>query len=1251
MKSLFETLPNLDIPANLRACLSDAMVDRVVMSADRQKVRIELICRQLVSRRQINALSGHIKRQFFARDEIKVQVAEHFDLPDITAAGLMDQYGESIAEELKENSLIFYTFFEGSEVKTSGTTLELINDNNAMNANTAPLVLDYLRKIVNERLGTKVDVKITLAGERRESPAAASDTPAISGGDKPVFRRKPKGTKLVASQGFGYDFSGASVSISDITDGIGEVITKGQVVVVDERTLKTGNLLFVATITDFHDSIRVKVFAKPEEAEVLKGVLKAGNSVILKGDAVYDSYDHEVVIQQVKGIKFTDRVRYGLSDDCDEKRVELHCHTKMSDMDGVSYVGDIIEKAANFGHKAIAVTDHGVVYAFPDAMNAAKKMAKKGKPIKIIYGCEGYLVEDRDCRSVEDVMQQRMYHIILLAKNDIGRINLYRLVSESHLTYYHRRPRIPRSLLMECREGLIIGSACEAGELIRAIVEKEPEEEIIRRASFYDYLEVQPIGNNAFMVREGRFGIKTDDDLRAINNKVIELGEQLGKPVVATSDVHFLNPEDEIYRRIIMAGMGYEDADYQPPLYLHTTQEMLDEFAYLGREKAHEIVIDNTNLIADMCEDILPVRLDKCPPVIEGSQENLKKICYERAHDMYGDPLPAIVQERLDKELNSIIGNGYSVMYVFAQMLVKDSVDHGYLVGSRGSVGSSLAATMSDITEVNPLPPHYRCGKCRYSEFDSEEIRSCAGLTGYDLPDKVCPVCGAPLIKEGIDIPFETFLGFKGDKEPDIDLNFSGEYQSKAHAYTAELFGDGYTFRAGTISGLADKTAYGFVKKYFESRNEIRRNCEIDRLTLGCMDVRRSTGQHPGGIVVMPRGENIYSFTPIQHPANDMKTDIVTTHFDYHKIEQNLLKFDILGHEDPTMMHRLQELTGIKPTSIAIDDPKLYSLFKDTSALGITPEDMGGTPLGTLGIPEFNTDFAMQMLIEAKPDGFADLVNIAGLAHGTAVWMDNARDLILSGTATLRSAICTRDGIMLALIGYGMDPAESFAIMEAVRKGKVAKHVEGRWEDWKKDMKEHGVPDWYIGSCEKIEYMFPKAHAAAYVMMALRVAYFKIYHPLEFYAAYFGIRADGFSYEKMCMGFDRLMENIEFYKKNLDKLTKLEKDTYNKAMRVAHEMYARGYEFMPIDIYRAHPTKFQVIDGRIMPSLTSITGLGEKAAEQLSAEAARAKFLSKEDLISRSHISSTIADVMEDMGLLGGIPKTNQISLFDMMLE
>ena len=1253
MKSLFETLPNLNVPANLRAVLTDSMVERVVMSADRQKVRIELICRQLVTRAQVNSLSAYIKRQFFARDDIKVVVSEHFDLPaGIGAVELLDQYWDSIGEELKEDSLVLYTLFEKSEIKNTGSLIELIADNNAVNAASAPQLLDIIRKIVHERLGLGVDVKMTLAGNRNDGvPAEKAAAPAAKSAGKPAYIRKPKTAKLVASEGFGRDFSGPAVSIGDITDGIGELITKGCVVSLEERSLKTGNMLFIAVITDYHDSIRVKVFAKPEEAEVLKEVLSVGKSVLIKGDAVYDSYDREVVIQQVKGIKYTDPVKYGLSDDSAEKRVELHCHTKMSDMDGVSYVGDIIEKAASFGHKAIAITDHGVVYAFPDAMNAAKKMAKKGKPIKIIYGCEGYLVDDADCSSAEDVMQRRLYHIILLAKNDIGRINLYRIVSESHLTYYHRRPRIPRSLLEECREGLIIGSACEAGELIRGIVEGEPEEEIIRRASFYDYLEVQPIGNNAFMVREGKYGIKTDDDLRAINNKVIALGEQLGKPVVATSDVHFLNPEDEIYRRIIMAGMGFEDADLQPPLYLHTTQEMLDEFAYLGPQKAHEIVIDNTNLIADMCEDILPVRLDKCPPVIEGSEENLRRICYERAHSMYGDPLPAIVQERLDKELNSIIGNGYSVMYVFAQMLVKNSVDNGYLVGSRGSVGSSLAATMSDITEVNPLPPHYRCPSCRYSEFDSDEIRNNAGLTGYDLPDKKCPVCGTPLVKEGIDIPFETFLGFKGDKEPDIDLNFSGEYQSRAHAYTAELFGEGYTFRAGTIAGLADKTAFGFVKKYFESKNEIKRNCEIERLMLGCMDVRRSTGQHPGGIVVMPRGETIYSFTPIQHPANDMKTDIVTTHFDYHKIEQNLLKFDILGHDDPTMMHRLQELTGVEPTAIAIDDPKLYSLFKDTSALGISPEDMGGTPLGTLGIPEFNTDFAMQMLIEAKPDGFADLVNVAGLAHGTAVWMDNARDLILSGTATLRSAICTRDGIMLALIGYGMDPAESFAIMEAVRKGRVAKHLESRWDGWKEDMKAHGVPDWYIGSCEKIEYMFPKAHAAAYVMMALRVAHFKIYHPLEFYAAYFGIRADGFNYEKMGMGFDRLMENITFYKTNLDKLTKLEKDAYNKAMRVVHEMYARGFEFMPIDIYRAHPTKFRVIDGRIMPSLTSIAGLGEKAAEQLAAEAARARFISKEDMISRSHISTTIADYMEELGLLDGMPRSNQISLFDMMLE
>ena len=843
--------------------------------------------------------------------------------------------------------------------------------------------------------------------------------------------------------------------------------------------------------------------------------------------------------------------------------------------------------------------------------------------------------------SAETIRKLPTYHVIILAKNDLGRINLYKLVSMSHLTYFARRPRIPKSQLAKYREGLIIGSACEAGELYQALVRSAPDMEISRIVNFYDYLEVQPLGNNAFMLRDEKSTVKSREDLIELNKKIIDLGDRFGKPVCATCDVHFLDPQDEVYRRIIMAGQGFKDCDEQAPLYLRTTEEMLKEFDYLDPNKAEEIVITNTRKIADMCEPIAPVRPDKCPPVIPNSDETLRKICYDRAIEMYGEPLPQIVVERLERELNSIISNGFAVMYIIAQKLVWKSNEDGYLVGSRGSVGSSLVATMSGITEVNPLSPHYYCPNCHYSDFDSQEVKKFAGMAGCDMPDKNCPVCGQPLKKDGFDIPFETFLGFKGDKEPDIDLNFSGEYQSKAHDYTEVIFGKGQTYRAGTIGTLADKTAYGYVKKYFEERGTRKRNCEINRIVQGCVGVRRTTGQHPGGIIVLPLGEEINSFTPVQHPANDMTTMTVTTHFDYHSIDHNLLKLDILGHDDPTMIRMLQDLTGLDPVKdIPLDCKEVMSLFQNTSALGITPEDIGGCKLGALGVPEFGTDFAMQMLIDTQPKYFSDLVRIAGLAHGTDVWLGNAQTLIQEGKATIQTAICTRDDIMIYLIGMGLEEGLSFTIMESVRKGKGLK------PEWEEEMTKHGVPDWYIWSCKKIKYMFPKAHAAAYVMMAWRIAYCKVFYPLAYYAAFFSIRASGFSYELMCQGRERLEANLADYKKRQDTLSKKEQDTL-RDMRIVQEMYARGFEFVPIDIYKAKARHFQIVNGKLMPSLSSIDGLGEKAAEGIVDAAKDGKFLSKEDFRNRTKVSKTICDLMADLGLLGELPESNQLSLFD----
>ena len=821
------------------------------------------------------------------------------------------------------------------------------------------------------------------------------------------------------------------------------------------------------------------------------------------------------------------------------------------------------------------------------------------------------------------------------------------------MKYFGRMPRIPKSELNRYREGLIVGSACEAGELYQAILNDKSEEQIAKIVNFYDYLEIQPLGNNAFMLESERISnVNTKEDLIQINKKIVKLGEEFQKMVVGTCDVHFLDPDDEVYRRIIMTGKGFSDADDQAPLYLRTTEEMMSEFSYLGSAKAEEIVITNPNRITDMIDSISPVRPDKCPPVIANSDQELRDICYEKAHSMYGENLPDMVVERLERELNSIISNGFAVMYIIAQKLVWKSVEDGYLVGSRGSVGSSFVATMAGITEVNPLSPHYYCKKCHYSDFTSDEVRAYSGLSGWDMPDKKCPVCGEPLAKDGFDIPFETFLGFKGNKEPDIDLNFSGDYQSNAHKYTEVIFGTGQTFRAGTIGTLADKTAYGFVKNYYEERDSRKRKCEIERIVEGCTGIRRSTGQHPGGIIVLPHGENINSFTPVQHPANDMTTDIITTHFDYHSIDHNLLKLDILGHDDPTIIRMLEDLitdiTGEKfdATKIPLDDPDVMALFAGTEVLGIKPEDIGGCPVGCLGIPEFGTDFVIQMVVDTKPKTISDLIRISGLSHGTDVWLNNAQTLIQEGKATISTAICTRDDIMTYLINKGLDSEKSFTIMERVRKGLVAKGKCKEWPEYKKDMLEHGVPEWYIGSCEKIKYMFPKAHAAAYVMMAYRIAYCKVNYPLAYYAAYFSIRASAFSYEIMCQGKDKLEFYLRDYKKRSDSLSKKEQDVL-KDMKIVQEMYARGFEFLPLDIYTAKADKFQIIDGKLMPPLNSIEGMGDKAAEAVEAASKDGPYLSRDDFRQRTKVSKTVIDLMADLGMFGNLPESNQLSLFD----
>lgn len=1262
------------------------------------------------------------------------------------------------------------------------------------------------------------------------------------GSQNEYYKKKPSNPDVL----YGRDFDEEPMPIEQVDSALGEIVIAGMIRKVDEREIRNERTILMFDLTDFTDTITVKMFIANAQLPEVKEYIKKGNFIKVKGVAALDRYDQEISITSVWGIRKSQDNREVRNDLSLHKRVELHCHTKMSDMDGVSSVSDIIKQAIRWGHKGIAITDHGVVQAFTDAYHTMEdlkgKYKKKGEELdfKIIYGVEAYLVDDtrqivinsmgqnfndtfvvfdlettgfsaevdriieigavkikngeivdnfskfvnpkipipfriekltgindsmvmeaepiekilpeflefcgdavmvahnagfdtsfiinnaerlgikydptimdtvllaqfvipnlhnykldtlckhlavsleNHHRAVDDaqatayiylkmvkMLEERdifdldklneagklddeaikklhQYHCIILASSEQGRINLYRLISASHLQYFSRFPKIPKSLVNKYREGLIIGSACEAGELFRAMVNGRSEAEIARIVSFYDYLEVQPIGNNRFMIEKDDYYVKNEEDLRDLNRRIIALGEKFSKPVVATCDVHFLNPEDEIYRRIIMAGKGFDDADNQAPLYLHTTEEMLHEFDYLGSDKAYEIVVENTNKILNMCEDIIPVRPDKRPPVIENSDQMLRTICENRALELYGNPLPEIVRERLDRELNSIISNGYSVMYIIAQKLVWKSNDDGYLVGSRGSVGSSFAATMAGITEVNPLSPHYLCPKCYYNEFDSEDVKKFAGGAGCDMPDKICPRCGHKLNKMGFDIPFETFLGFKGNKEPDIDLNFSNEYQSKAHSFTEVIFGKGQTFKAGTIGTVAEKTAYGYVFNYFKDKSEkegrpiVKRRCEIERIAEGCVDIRRTTGQHPGGIVVLPIGDEIHSFTPVQHPANDCTTSIVTTHFDYHSIDHNLLKLDILGHLDPTMIRMLQDLTGIDPLEIPLDSKEVMSLFKDTSALGITPADIGGCKLGALGIPEFGTDFAMQMLIDTKPQYFSDLVRIAGLSHGTDVWLGNAQVLLKEGKATISTAICTRDDIMIYLIQKGIESETAFTIMEKVRKGK------GLTEEQETIMREHDVPDWYIWSCKKIKYMFPKAHAAAYVMMAWRVAYCKVFYPLAYYCAYFSIRANAFDYEKMAMGRDKLEYFIDDYKnkKSLGTITNTEEDEL-KDMRIVQEMYARGYDFMPIDIYKAKARSFQIIDGKIMPSFKVIDKVGEVAGEGIEIAARAGEFLSKDDLRARAKVGQTVIDKLNDLGLLGSMADSNQLSLFD----
>ena len=1460
MKKFLNILPDLKLSHEMTELFETVECEKVAASRDHSRIKIYIHSDRLIAHKAIRETERAIRSQMF-KDQVDVCLVEKYHLSrQYTPARLLEVYTGSLIDELEEEGELSANLFRKAE-KTflEPFVLELKVEENCIAQVKMEKLKHKLEHIFSERFDMPLGIVLGWLPKKKSKYAVYADSAMkeeiaqivqtyeqakedqkevekqeVQQREKPAFKKNYVKQRLPEDKDifYGRNFEGEETEIHEIIDEMGEVVVRGKIIQLETREIRNEKTIVMFAVTDFTDTIKAKVFTKNERLPELLDKLKEGAFIKMKAVAMMDQFEHDIALGSVSGIKTIPDFTEKRMDHSPVKRVELHCHTTMSDMDGVTDVKKLLKTAMGWGHQAMAITDHGVVQAFPDANHCVE-----GKDFKVIYGMEGYLVDDiknivtdsrgqsldstfvvfdiettgfsavndriieigavkvengvitekfsefvnperpipfeiekltsindrmvedapnisvilprfmdfckgsvlvahnadfdtgfirHNCEvlglpydytyvdtlgiarsfleglknykldtvveamgctlanhhravddagatadvfvrflerfkkknirdldelntysamSVDAIKKLKTYHIILLAKNEIGRINLYRLVSLSHLDYYARRPRIPKSVLAKYREGLILGSACEAGELFRAVVDERPEEEIARIVEFYDYLEIQPTGNNEFMIRDPKMTkVSTVADLQDLNRKIVELGEKFNKPVCATCDVHFLNPEDEVYRRIIMSNKGFGDADLQPPLYLRTTEEMLEEFQYLGAEKAEEVVVTNTNRIADMIDRISPVRPDKCPPVIENSAGILRDICYNRAHELYGEDLPDIVTERLERELNSIIGNGFAVMYIIAQKLVWKSVADGYLVGSRGSVGSSFVAYMAGITEVNSLQAHYLCPKCHYVDFDSDYVKSFSGRSGCDMEDRVCPVCGEPLMKEGHDIPFETFLGFKGNKEPDIDLNFSGDYQSKAHAYTEVIFGKGKTFRAGTVGTLADKTAYGYAMHYYEEHEQHKRSCELDRISSGCVGVRRTTGQHPGGIIVVPHGEEIYSFTPVQHPANDQTTKIITTHFDYHSIDHNLLKLDILGHDDPTMIRMLEDITGVDATKIRLDDPEVLSLFHGLEALHIKPEDIGGTDLGSLGIPEFGTEFVMQMLRDTKPKAFSDLVRISGLSHGTDVWLGNAQTLIQEDKAQISTAICTRDDIMIYLIDKGVESEQSFKIMESVRKGK------GLTPDYEKVMKEHEVPDWYLWSCKKIKYMFPKAHAVAYVMMGIRIAWFKIHEPLAYYAAFFTIRATAFDYGLMCQGKAAIDNHIKAYKANPN-LSKKEQDTL-RDMKIVQEFYARGFEFLKIDLYQSDAIKFQVVEGKLLPPFSVIEGMGGIAAEAL-AVAAHAKtergekFLSKDDIRQKAKVSQTVLDTMAELGLLGGLPESNQLSIFD----
>ncbi len=1052
---------------------------------------------------------------------------------------------------------------------------------------------------------------------------------------------------------YGRPGNGAPVPMNSVTSEASNLIVWGEVFSVDTKPTKKGDKIFINfSFSDKTNSLTAKLIV-PIDKESMFEPIKVGNTLLVRGNYEFDDWEKGYILRPLS-IALLDT--YEEIDDAEEKRVELHAHTSMSAMDAVVPAEKLIQQAFKWGHKAIAITDHGVVQSFPEAMNTLKEIRKKDENFKVIYGVEAYYVDDVSGQneitidSGVDPEKLTRYHMIILVKNQAGLKNLYKLVSYAHLKYYKKtynkhnpqkprpaKPLYPRSVIEKHREGLIIGSACEQGDLYQAVLKGLPDEQILEIASFYDYIEIQPNGNNEFMIRNSL--VSSEEDLNEINRKIIAVADKLGKPVVATGDVHFLNKEDSKLRTIIMAGQGFKDAETQPPLYLKTTDEMLKDFAFLG-DRAKEVVIDNPQKIADMVDASVKAIPDgNYPPKIEGSDDILIEITNKKAKEIYGDPLPELVKDRLNRELDSIIKHGFSVMYVTAQKLVAESEKRGYLVGSRGSVGSSFVATMAGISEVNPLVPHYVCPNCKKCEF----IEDGSIGSGFDLPAKKCPNCGTEYNRDGHDIPFETFLGFDGDKVPDIDQNFSGEVQPFIHRFTEDLFGEENVFKAGTIATVAEKTAFGFVKGYSEDYGVILSKSEEERLALSIKksSIKRTTGQHPGGMVVVPDDMEIYDFCPVQRPANDVESDMITTHFDFHSIHDNILKLDELGHDVPTIYKYLEEYTGVPISSVSMSDPKVMSLFGSTEALGVTPEDIDSLT-GTYTMPELGTKFVRDMLVEAKPKTFSDLLQVSGLSHGENVWVGNAQDLIRKGTCTISDVIGTRDNIMTYLIYKGVPKKDAFKIMEIVRKGKAKALLT---EEHINLMRENNVPEWYIDSCFKIKYMFPKAHAAAYMIAALRLGWYKVHYPVEFYAAYFTVRSDDVEIGTVLKGKDAIKRRINEIKFKDRDASKKEKDAA-EVLKIFVEILCRGIEILPIDLKKSHATKYLVEDGKMRVPFAALDGVGEKAAISLYEAAQRGNFISKDEFQSEAGVSKSVIEALNNQGVLAELPDSNQMTLF-----